>query len=280
MGPDVVKRLTRAVGVLGIGMAVTLPAWAGDEPGLFERLFRGGGSPPVSRPSNDPPRTARPGGQVSPFGTPAPALLPPPTAASQPGAPPSAPLTPVPFEPSAPPASAPAQRIRPQPRTSTAVTDAAPILTRVALGRADDGRQFGMFLQVYADGTVLDGEGAHRVGGEVMRNLMHALHAPELGRLEGHCGAPPTDFIEQVYITVYQPARLGGVRVNSFSFSGNPQGCDPAVRNLHAAIEKLVEKLAGAPASEGHSTTPPPAPAFGAATGPDPSTALTLTPGD
>ena len=142
--------------------------------------------------------------------------------------------------------SAMTQKLRPQPRNSQAATEADPILTRVALGRADDGKQFGMFLQVYADGTVIDSEGVHRVGADVMQPLGQALQASELSQLKGHCGGPPTDFIEQVHITVYERSR-GRLRANSFSFSGNPAGCDPSVRALHAAIEVLQLKLSGPP---------------------------------
>jgi hypothetical protein len=142
--------------------------------------------------------------------------------------------------------SAMTQKLRPQPRNSKAATEADPILTRVALGRTDDGKQFGMFLQVYADGTVIDSEGVHHVGADVMQPLGQALQAGELSQLKGHCGGPPTDFIEQVHITIYERYR-GRLRANNFSFSGNPAGCDPAVRTLHAAIEALQLKISGPP---------------------------------
>jgi hypothetical protein len=143
-------------------------------------------------------------------------------------------------------AGAMTQKLRPQPRNSRAATEADPILTRVALGRTDDGKQFGMFLQVYADGTVIDSEGVHHVGADVMQPLGQALQAGELSQLKGHCGGPPTDFIEQVHITIYEHYR-GRLRANNFSFSGNPAGCDPAVRTLHAAIEALQLKISGPP---------------------------------
>lgn len=139
-----------------------------------------------------------------------------------------------------------APKLRPQPRTTKAATEADPILTRVALGRTDDGKQFGMFMQVYSDGTVIDSEGVHKVGADVMQPLGQALQASELNELKGHCGGPPTDFIEQVHITVYERYR-GRLRANNFSFSGNPAGCDPSVRALHAAIEALQLKISGPP---------------------------------
>ena len=46
---------------------------------------------------------------------------------------------------------------------SPAVTNADPVLTRFALGRSNDGSQFGMALQVFADGTVIDSEGVHHL---------------------------------------------------------------------------------------------------------------------
>src|SRR5262249_27929028 len=61
---------------------------------------------------------------------------------------------------------APTSRLIPQPRVSRAVTEADPLVTRVVLGRSDDGKQFGMFLQVFADGTVIDSEGEHHLGRE------------------------------------------------------------------------------------------------------------------
>lgn len=232
-------------------VAAGTEAIGGDEPGIFGRIFRGGGHPPASRPADRPapPRD-------NPAASPPPAALPPPV------------VDPV----VAADASA-APRLRPQPRVNRAATEADPILTRIALGRSDHGDQFGMFLQVYADGTVLDGEGVHRAGPDAMRPLLQALQAAELGRIHGHCGAPPTDFIEQVYVTVYERTKLGGLRANTFSFTGNPQGCDPAVRQLHAAIENLTTKLSR-PASP---AAPAPAPTAAAPTAP-PAPVLSLTP--
>jgi hypothetical protein len=239
-----------------ITLTLSGAALAGDEPGFFGRLFRGN-SGPASAPSSRPPERSStpppPALTTTPSPGPAPALL---------GTPPSAiPAFPPPSTPTLAGPS-PAPRVRPQPRVSRAATEADPILTRIALGRSDNGDQFGMFLQVYADGTVIDGEGVHRVNAETLRPLVQALQAPELGRLKGHCGAPPTDFIEQVYVTVYERAKLGGLRANTFSFTGNPQGCDPAVRQLHAAIEGLVTKLSTPPGSTAPTPhpTPPPAP--------------------
>ncbi len=159
------------------------------------------------------------------------AALPPlavPPAASDPGLP-----LPDPGE-----ASAAGPRLIPQPRVSSPLTTATPILTRVQLGRSDDGGTFGMFLQIYADGTVIDTEGVHKVGGDVMRPLIEALRAADVGRIKGHCGGPPVDFVQQVLITVYDLNR-GRLQANHFSYSGNPQGCDPAIQRLQQAIDAV-----------------------------------------
>ncbi len=147
-------------------------------------------------------------------------------------------------------------RIIPQPRVSRAVTEADPILTRVSLGRSDDGRQFGMFLQVFADGTVIDTEGVHRVGGDTLHPLLEALRAADVGRLRGHCGGPPTDFVEQVHLVVFDRSR-GRLQANHFSYSGNPQGCDPAIRNLQAAIDALQMKITTPSPVPSATSTPP-----------------------
>src|SRR5205823_3436845 len=97
---------------------------------------------------------------------------------------------------------------------------------------------------VFADGTVLDSEGVHRAGPEALRPLVEAIQAAEASRLRGHCGGPPTDFVEQVHVVVYDRV-LGRLRANAFSYSGNPQGCDPSVRQLQAAIEAFQARLGG-----------------------------------
>jgi hypothetical protein len=153
--------------------------------------------------------------------------------------------------------------IRPQPRNSQAATSAEPLFTRVTLGRTDDGNRFGIFLQVYADGTVIDGEGVHKASPEAMRGLAQALQDPELARADGHCGGPPTDFVEQIYAVVYR-RKLGGLVATPFSYSGNTAGCSPAIRNLHAASEAFVTKMtspgAGAAMAAAMAPTATPAP--------------------
>lgn len=253
---------------LAVGFGTRLPA--ADKPGLFGRLFNGPGTsvPPPARPAEKPGSSAGrvPNGPSTPVYSTSPA-----SATFQPTTP--APST-RPILTDAPSSADAAPRIRPQARVNRAATEADPILTRIALGRSDNGEPFGMFLQVYADGTVIDGEGVHHAGADVMRPLMQALQASELSRLHGHCGAPPTDFIEQVYVTVYERTKLGGLKANSFSFTGNPQGCDPSVRQLHAALEALSTKLSRpAPAASPVAESAP------AGTPAPPSPALSLSPG-
>lgn len=134
------------------------------------------------------------------------------------------------------------ERLTPRSRVSSAVTTADPVLTRFALGKSNDGSSFGMFLQIFADGTVVDSEGVHHVRPADLKPIVEAVQSGELYRLRGHCGAPSTDFIEYVHIVAYE-RRLGRLQAHSFSYSGNPQGCDHVIRHLHAAIENLQAKI-------------------------------------
>jgi hypothetical protein len=212
--------------VLGFGQVVAL----GDEPSVgsrLGRLFRLGGSSTQPAPSQP---AAGPAAYPTPTYGATPSLIP-------------APATP------ALPAGDNAPRIVPQPRVSQAATDADPLVTRIAIGRSDNGSHFGMFMQVFADGTVVDGEGIHHVGREVLKPLAEALRSPELFRAHGHCGGPATDFIEQVHMVVYE-RNLGRLRANSFTFSGNTAGCDHSVRHIQAALDTIQQKLSSsAPAS-------------------------------
>jgi hypothetical protein len=154
---------------------------------------------------------------------------------------------------------------------SRPTTEADPIVTRVSLCRSSDGSPFGQFLQVFADGTVLDGDGAHRVGRDALKPVLDALQASELYRLKGHCGGPPTDYVEQVHVIVYDRS-LGRLRAGAFSYSGNPQGCDHAVRQLHAALDALQARINRPPASPPMTLAPtavaPPPPPVAASTPP------------
>jgi hypothetical protein len=227
-----------------------------DEPqssGRLARLFRFGGASSPSAPpaghvhTNDAPTTSAAGLPVA-------------------ATPPSTPTV---------AADGPAPRIAPQPRVSRPPTEADPIVSRVAIGRSDGGGQFAMFLEVFADGTVIDSEGVHRVGNDVMKPLMEALRLGELYRLKGHCGAPSTDFIEHAHVVIYERS-LGKLRATSFSYSGNPQGCDPSVKKLHAALDAVQNKLStttstSTSTSTTKTTTASPVPAAGRPALPAPS---------
>jgi len=139
-------------------------------------------------------------------------------------------------------------RLSPRPRVSSAVTTADPLLTRMALGRSNDGSQFGMLLQVFTDGTVIDSEGVHRLSAAELRPLVEATQNSELSRVRGHCGTPSNDFIEYVHIVIFE-RRMGRLQAHSFSYAGNPQSCDNGIRYLHTALENLQAKLSRQPAA-------------------------------
>jgi len=181
------------------------------------------------------------------------------------------------------------QRLAPKPRVSPAVTTADPLLTRLALGRSNDGSQFAMFLEVFTDGTVIDSEGVHRIRPADLRPIVDAVQSGDLYRVRGHCGAPSTDFIEYVRVVIYE-RRLGRLSAHAFSYSGSTQGCDQSIRQLHTVLENLQAKLSrqvnptqAGPAptvnSLGSSPLPSgPAPAFGPHLG-NHSTAPAINPG-
>ncbi|WP_165252695.1 hypothetical protein [Paludisphaera soli] len=260
------KRLSAAGLSLLAAAALAAPrAASADDTGLFGRLFRlGGANSSRSKPAplpyggdgepgapNGPGNGRNPGPKhdhdhdhdhganafVPPAGSRGPAS--PPTPPAGPSG--EGPSTPAVAEsgPAAPP-------ITPRSRVSNAATDADPLLTRMALGRSNDGGQFGMFLQIYADGTVIDSEGVHRLAPADLRPIAELVSSGELGRNRGHCGTPSSDYIEEVHVVVFE-RRLGRLTAQPFSYSGNPQGCDPSVRQLHTLIEGLQAKLSGQP---------------------------------
>jgi hypothetical protein len=230
--------------ILAVGMA---PA-SGDDTGILGRLFRFGGSSSDSSPSSTtsaPSQTGalpygRPGGNSASPNSSNP-FAPAPMVSNFNGLP----QTPVTTPPVADGSSA---RLAPRPRTTQAVTTADPLVTRVALGRSNDGSQFGMFLQVFADGTVIDSEGVHHLRALDLRPIVETVQSGELYRVRGHCGAPSTDFIESVQIVIYE-RRLGRLNAHSYSYSGNGQGCDHAVRHLHTVLENVQAKLSRQPAT-------------------------------
>jgi hypothetical protein len=146
--------------------------------------------------------------------------------------------------------SGPAARVSPRPRVTSAITTADPLVTRISLGRSNDGSQFGMFLQVFADGTVIDSEGVHHLRAADLKPIVDTVASGELFRGRGHCGAPSTDFVDYVHMIVYE-RRLGRLTASSFSYSGNPQGCEHAVRHLHTLLDNVQARISGHPAAAG-----------------------------
>lgn len=194
----------------------------GDEPSRLGRLFRMGN--PGSNSNSSSSSKLDP----SSPSTPAPSYLGQPVLSTPPSTSPgSSTITP---------------RVTPKPRVNKPVTEADPLVTRISLGRSDTGSQFGMLLQVFADGTVIDGEGVHHLNAEALKPVVDAVATGELGRLKGHCGGPAGDFIENVHVIVFERS-LGRLRASSFSYSGNPQGCDHAVHHLQKVLDELQTKL-------------------------------------
>jgi hypothetical protein len=144
------------------------------------------------------------------------------------------------------------------------------------VGRSNDGGQFGMFLQVFADGTVLDSEGVHRLRPFELKPIVELVQSGDLSRLRGHCGVPSTDFIEYVHVVVFE-RRLGRLTAHSFSYSGNTQGCDHAIHQLHTTLENLQIKLSRQPAVNNAGAGDPSAPA---PLGPTPGSTTDATSGD
>jgi hypothetical protein len=243
-------------------VALSVVLWAAgagvgqaDDGGFLGRLFRLGSGSPASESSSSAPSPTQ--GGTLPYGHPPDGTGAPAPAGTSPlGSPAALPgYGGLPQNPATPPLtpSEPAQRVVPRPRVSTTVTSADPLVTRIALGRSNDGSQFGMFLQVFTDGTVIDSEGVHRLRPSELKPIVAAAQSTDLLRARGHCGAPATDFVEHVHIIVYE-RRMGRLTAHALSYSGNPQGCDHAIRHLHTALENLQVKLsrqpvAGAPAA-------------------------------
>jgi hypothetical protein len=220
-------------------LAVGAAPVAGDDTGILGRLFRFGGSSDSSASGPSFGANSPNGGSASSSSGSNP------PASSNPYAHPGVsnfnglPQTPV----TTPPvADGPSQRLVPRSRVSPAVTTADPVLTRFALGRSNDGSQFAMALQVFADGTVIDSDGVHHVRAVDLRPIVETVQSGELYRMRGHCGAPSTDFIEYVHVVIYE-RRLGRLSAHSFSYAGNGQGCDQSIRHLHAVVENLQTKL-------------------------------------
>ncbi|WP_435010440.1 hypothetical protein P12x_001710 [Tundrisphaera lichenicola] len=225
-------------------------AIGGDEPSRFGRLFRlGSGAAPSTHAAHDHASDASSMSRSVPDQHGLPALSTPP---------------------STPPGAMSGPKLTPRPRVNKPVTEADPLVTRISLGRSDNGTQFGMLFQVFADGTIIDGEGVHHVSAEALRPVVEAISSGDLGRIKGHCGGPAGDFIETVHVVAYERS-YGRLRANAFSYSGNPQGCDHAVHHLQKVLDELQGKVGQAsppvgstadatypvPASQPLSTSPP-----------------------
>jgi hypothetical protein len=227
-----------------------------DDSGFLGRLFRFGGTSPSSANSSTPSNRNAPSSYASNSGASNGFTQPAPSTSSSPA--PFSDNSSVGSPPETPPvnSSGPGPRLSPKPRVSRAVTTADPVLTRFALGRSNDGSQFAMSLQIFADGTVIDAEGVHRVRTADLRQVFETVQSGELYRLKNHCGAPGTDFIEYVHIIIYE-RRMGRLMAHAFSYSGNAQGCDHALHRLHAALENLQAKLSRQPTMEKSAASAP-----------------------
>ncbi len=229
------------------------PTTMGDEPSRLGRLFRLGSASDSSKANASGPAAITPANPALPptmsFSYGQPALSTPPSNANG-----SLGMTPAP-------------RITPKPRVNKAATEADPLVSRVSIGRADGGSQFGMFTQVFADGTVIDSEGVHKVGPEVLKPVVEAVTSGDFAKIKGHCGGSAGDTFENFHVVTYERA-YGRLRANAFSYSGNPQGCDHSVYHLHKVLDELQMKMS-APGASTAATTPtvvnPPAPAISTA---------------
>lgn len=277
--PTILGRAATAVAPGLILLSLAAVPTRGDEPGRFGRLFGLGGSRPAdsSASSMAGPKGSN-SGSGSGFGSGS-ASLP----RSAVIADPSGFAAPALTTPTGP-ASPPPPRLAPRARNLKPPTEADPLVSRISLGRSDTGGQFGMFLQVYADGTIIDGEGVHRVSPEALKPVLDVIESGELGKLKGYCGNSAGDFIETVHVVAYERS-YGRLKANSFSFAGNPQGCDHAVHRLQTALDALQAKIVpngAAPSVAQADLAPPaplaPAPGAGPAGLPTPPLPLTSTP--
>ena len=235
-------------------LAVTGRVVAGGDdsnPGLLGRLFRVGSGSASGSGSPATPPAQQPASL--PYGGSYGNSLPPGGTSGGPAMPLASPFGGLPETPRLPADGGPGQRLTPRSRVSNAVTTADPLLTRFALGKSNDGSSFGMFLQIFADGTVVDSEGVHHIRPADLKPIVDTVQSGDLYRLRGHCGAPSTDFIEYVHLVIYE-RRFGRLQAHSFSYSGNPQGCDHAIRHLHTALENLQAKLSRQPGAESPGT--------------------------
>lgn len=133
-------------------------------------------------------------------------------------------------------------RLTARPKYVGPVTEAEPVLTRIGIARADSGNSFALFIQIYADGTVIDSEGVHRLPLAQIKPILSVIRGHDFSRIRGHCGQPSADFIENVQMVVYDRS-MGRLRAHAFSYAGSPEGCDPSVAHLHKAVDDLILKI-------------------------------------
>lgn len=226
-------------------------AWAAptishaDGPGLFGRIFKkrdARNNSPAPRPNVLPPMT-RPAPGAAGAGAAGGANDPAPGSDS-----------PLPFTNNANPAPvAPNDAPGGRPREATAaasrpITEADPLLTRVSLIRGDRGQHFGVFLQIYMDGTVVDSQGVHRLSKGDLAPIVQAIQACDVTQRQPHCGGQSSDYLEAVQFVVYD--RSGNkLRAHAFSCSGDFRGCDQGLQRLQVVLDELMAKLSGAPAA-------------------------------
>lgn len=194
------------LGLLGLGLSPAVGR--ADEPGIFGRIFRGGNNQAApNKPSTPAPNAPglTYGRSASPANAPGSKFdsIPAPNGAG--GIIPDAVSTPQP-EITGDQGAMP--KLTPKSRVNRPITNAEPLLTRFALGRSNDGSQFAMFLEIFADGTVLDSEGVHHVRQADLQPVLEAIQSSDFSKIRGHSGAPPTDFIDHVQIIVFD-RRLG-----------------------------------------------------------------------
>lgn len=206
--------------ILGtFALLVATTALADGPPSLFGRLFRRGASTSAA------PRRVAPANARDPRSA---ELLRPPADFDRP--------TP----PGGQPAAVPPASLVPAPANGD------PLVTRLAVGRATDGSTFGLFLQVYADGTVMDSAGLHHADPARLGAVRDALAALPLDGLDHHYPGPAAGDLEVIQLIVYRRSK-GKIQAVPVSYSGEPSGAPEEVRRLNEALEDFEIHLAGGP---------------------------------
>jgi hypothetical protein len=134
---------------------------------------------------------------------------------------------------------APPEEVAPAPAPGTIVgppANADPLLSRFAIGRASDGQTFGLFMHIFADGTVMDSNGLHHSDPAAFERLKDTLRETPLEQLERHTEGTASDYLEVVYLVAYQRAGTK-LRAVPLSHAGNTSTAPPSLQRLHAALE-------------------------------------------